>query len=68
MDFLLLIVMVKHEVNAFRVKPTFSLRFALLLAAYIVAMYAAIHIADMLTYATEDEADSPLGVDNSTAY
>ena len=55
-DSLLLIVMVKHEVNALRVKPAFSLRAALLLSTYIAAMFGALQVADRITWAGDEDA------------
>ena len=63
-DSLLLIIMVKHEVNALRVKPAFSLRAALLMSAGIACMFGILQIADRLTWA-DDEAAS-VDVSNKT--
>ena len=65
-DSLLLIVMVKHEVNALRVKPAFSLRAALLLSAYIAGMFGALQVADIITWVGDEDA-TPVDMGNSTA-
>ena len=65
-DSLLLIVMVKHEVNALRVKPAFSLRVALFLSAMIAAVFGGLQIADRITWAGDEDA-APVGMGNSTA-
>ena len=64
-DSLLLIVMVKHEGNALRVKPAVSLRVALVLSAIIAGVFGFLQIADMIT-PTNDDDDAPIGVSNST--
>ena len=67
-DSLLLILMVKHGVNALRVKPAFSLRVALILSGYIAAMFGALQIADRLTYAADvDDDTASANANNSTA-
>ena len=65
-DMLLLIVMVKHGVNALRVKPAFSLRVALFLTATIAAMFGCLVMSKILTY-TEDETVESTDMGNSTA-
>ena len=65
-DSLLLIVMVKHEVNALRVKPAFSLRAALLLSAFIATMFGGLQIADRITWVGDEDA-APVSTGNSTA-
>ena len=65
-DSLLLIVMVKHGVNALRVKPAFSLRVALFLSALVGGMFGGLQVADRLTYAADEDAASA-DVNNSTA-
>ena len=65
-DSLLLIVMVKHGVNALRIKPAFSLRVALMLSAIIATMFGGLQIADRITYAADEDAAS-VDAGNSTA-
>ena len=62
---MLLIVMVKHEVNALRVKPAFSLRSALLLSFLIAAMFGILQAADRVTWAGDKDA-APVNMGNST--
>ena len=64
-DTLLLIVMAKHGVNALRVKPTFSLRSALILGFLTTVGFGFLQIADQITWEGEEERGAFTG--NTTA-
>ena len=64
-DFMLLIVMAKHGVNALRVKPAFNLRMALLLGFIIAAEFGLLLVADQITWKAEEEHGAFAG--NATA-
>ena len=64
-DWLLLIVMAKHGVNALRVKPAFNLRTALMLGLIIAGVFGFLQIADIITWEGEEERGVFVG--NTTA-
>ena len=66
-DSLLLIVMAKHGVNALRVKPTFSLRNALMLGSVVATMFGALQIADQVTWEGEEFEERAAFAGNTTA-
>ena len=60
-DWLLLIVMAKHGVNALRVKPAFDLRSAVSMGLLIAAGFGLQQIADIVTWEGEQERGAVAG-------
>ena len=66
-DMILLILMAKHEVNALRVKPAFSLRTAISQGFLVAAACGLMTVTQMIVASGDEETRGAPDAGNSTA-